>query len=79
MPFALTVGLFVFSGATGLIDQLCFSKYLGYVVGATAHAVSAVLAAFMTGLALGAFLGGRWQRGFGDRWWLTGCWNWAWR
>lgn len=51
--------LFVFSGATGLVDQLCFSKYLGYVVGSTAYAVSAVLAAFMTGLALGAHYGGR--------------------
>src|SRR5688500_6995060 len=47
---------------TGLIDQLCFSKYLSYVVGSTAHAVSAVLSAFMTGLALGAFLGGRYAR-----------------
>jgi spermidine synthase len=58
-PFALILALFVLSGATGLIDQLCFSKYLSYVVGSTAHAVSAVLSAFMTGLALGAFLGGR--------------------
>ncbi|MDF3066906.1 MAG: speE [Polyangiaceae bacterium] len=54
--------MFVLSGATGLIDQLCFSKYLSYVVGATAHAVSAVLSAFMTGLALGAFIGGRYAR-----------------
>ena len=61
-PFALILTLFVMSGATGLIDQLCFSKYLSYVVGATAHAVSAVLSAFMTGLALGAFLGGRYSR-----------------
>lgn len=59
LPFSVTLGLFVASGATGLIDQICFAKYLGYVVGATAHAVSAVLAAFMTGLALGAYLGGR--------------------
>jgi spermidine synthase len=44
-----------------LVDQLCFSKYLAYVVGATAHAVSAVLAAFMTGLALGAHFGGKWS------------------
>lgn len=58
-PFALVLGLFLFSGATGLVDQLCFSKYLSYVVGSTAHAVSAVLAAFMTGLALGAHLGGK--------------------
>jgi spermidine synthase len=58
-PFALILSLFVLSGATGLVDQLCFSKYLSYVVGSTAHAVSAVLSAFMTGLALGAYLGGR--------------------
>lgn len=60
-PFALILTLFVMSGATGLIDQLCFSKYLSYVVGSTAHAVSAVLSAFMTGLALGAFLGGKYS------------------
>ena len=61
LPFGLLLALFVVSGATGLVDQLCFSKYLGYIVGATAHAVSAVLAAFMTGLALGAHLGGKWS------------------
>jgi spermidine synthase len=61
LPFGLTLGLFVVSGATGLVDQLCFSKYLGYVVGGTAHAVSAVLAAFMTGLAVGAHFGGKWS------------------
>ncbi len=58
-PFALTLALFVLSGATGLIDQLCFSKYLSYIVGSTAYAVSAVLAAFMTGLAIGAHFGGK--------------------
>ncbi|HMJ10531.1 MAG TPA: fused MFS/spermidine synthase, partial [Polyangiaceae bacterium] len=57
--FALTLVLFLFSGATGLIDQLCFSKYLTYVVGSTAHAISAVLAAFMAGLAIGAHWGGK--------------------
>lgn len=54
----LLVALFWISGSAGLVDQLCFSKYLGYVVGSTAYAVSAVLAAFMLGLALGAQLGG---------------------
>jgi spermidine synthase len=58
-PFWVPVALFVFSGATGLVDQLCFSKYLSYIVGSTAHAVSAVLAAFMAGLALGAHFGGK--------------------
>jgi spermidine synthase len=57
--FAVVLVMFVVSGATGLIDQLCFSKYLGAIVGSTAYAVSAVLAAFMTGLALGAHFGGR--------------------
>jgi spermidine synthase len=57
--FALLIGLFALSGATALIDQVCFAKYLGYVVGSTAYAVSAVLAAFMAGLALGAHVGGR--------------------
>ena len=58
-PSTLTLALFVLSGATGLIDQLCFSKYLSYIVGSTAYAVSAVLAAFMTGLAIGAHWGGK--------------------
>ncbi|MFO7180577.1 MAG: fused MFS/spermidine synthase [Pseudomonadota bacterium] len=59
LPFAAVLLLFWLSGAAALVDQVCFSKYLGYVVGSTAHAVSAVLAAFMTGLALGAALAGR--------------------
>ena len=63
-PFAALAALFAVSGAAGLIDQVCFSKYLGYIVGGTAHAVNAVLAAFMTGLSLGAWLGGRWATRF---------------
>lgn len=53
--------LFAASGATGLVDQVCFAKYLSYVLGSTAYAVSAVLAAFMTGLAIGAVVGGKWS------------------
>jgi len=52
------LALFAASGAAGLVDQVAFAKYLSYIVGGTAYAVSAVLAAFMTGLALGAHLGG---------------------
>src|SRR5690606_9166125 len=62
VPFNLVLVMFVLSGGTALVDQLCFSKYLGTIVGSTAHAVSAVLAAFMTGLALGAHVGGRLSR-----------------
>jgi spermidine synthase len=59
VPFPALVSLFVVSGAAGLVDQVCFSKYLSYIVGSTAYAVSTVLAAFMTGIALGAHFGGR--------------------
>jgi spermidine synthase len=59
LPLSGVTLLFLASGACGLVDQICFSKYLNYVMGATAYAVSTVLAAFMAGLALGAHLGGR--------------------
>jgi spermidine synthase len=57
--FPLVAALFLVSGATGLFYEVGFSKLLGYVFGATAYAVSAVLSAFMAGLALGAHFGGR--------------------
>src|SRR5690349_6210236 len=57
--FPLIAALFLVSGATGLLYEVAFSKLLGYVFGATAYAVSTVLAAFMGGLALGAHFGGR--------------------
>jgi spermidine synthase len=52
--FALLTLLYFASGAVGLVDEVVFSKYFAYAFGATAHASSAVLVAFMTGLALGA-------------------------
>jgi spermidine synthase len=52
--FTLLTLLYFASGAVGLVDEVIFSKYLGCAFGATAHASSAVLVAFMTGLALGA-------------------------
>jgi spermidine synthase len=51
--------MFLVSGATGLLYEVAFSKVLATIFGATAYAISTVLAAFMAGLALGAFLGGR--------------------
>jgi spermidine synthase len=47
------------SGALGLLYEVAFNKYLAYVFGATAYASSAVLVAFMAGLALGAHLASR--------------------
>jgi spermidine synthase len=51
--------LFLLSGGTALLYQVAFGKKLATIFGATAYAVSAVLAAFMGGLALGSWLGGR--------------------
>src|SRR5712691_11946763 len=50
---------FVLSGATALIYEILWARMLGLVVGATTLAVSAVLAAFMGGLAIGSALAGR--------------------
>src|SRR5258706_5781158 len=47
---------FLFSGATGLIYEVVWARMLGLVFGATGIAISAVLAAFMGGLALGSTL-----------------------
>ncbi len=47
------------SGAVGLLDEVIFFKYLSLTFGATAYASSAVLVAFMAGLAGGAALAAR--------------------
>jgi spermidine synthase len=52
--------LFFCSGASSLIFETIFTRLLTYTFGNTAHAVSTVLAAFLGGLALGAYLFGRW-------------------
>jgi len=55
----LLVVLFLISGFSALVIELSFVKYLGYVFGTTAYAISTVLAAFMLGLSLGNLWGGR--------------------
>jgi len=50
---------FVLSGATGLIYEVLWARMLGLVFGVTTLAISAVLAAFMGGLALGSLLAAR--------------------
>ena len=50
---------FFLSGAAALILQVLWTRMLGHVFGATALAVSTTLTAFMGGLALGAYLGGK--------------------
>ena len=55
---ATVYGLFFVSGAAALIYQVLFSKQLTYVFGSMSTATNSVLATYMAGLALGAWLGG---------------------
>ncbi|MFI5340556.1 MAG: fused MFS/spermidine synthase [Candidatus Methylomirabilales bacterium] len=54
---------FLFSGTTGLIYEVLWTRMLGLVFGHTVFAITTVLAAFMAGLALGSYLFG----GMADR------------
>jgi len=53
------VVVFILSGASGLIYQIAWVRLLALTFGITIYAVSTVVAAFMGGLALGSFVGGR--------------------
>src|SRR5712664_448362 len=57
----LLFALFALSGFTGLIYESIWSHYLKLFLGAAAFAQSFVLAAFMGGMALGAWLASRWS------------------
>ena len=50
---------FFISGAAGLIHEVAWTRLLRLVMGNTAFSITTVLCAFMGGLALGSFLGGR--------------------
>lgn len=52
--------LFFASGFAALVYEVVWSRLLHEVLGATVYAVSAVLAAFMGGMAVGAAVFGRW-------------------
>ena len=54
VPFLLLV-----SGAAGLVYQVVWARLLNEIFGVTIHAVTAVLATFLGGLALGGWLLGR--------------------
>jgi spermidine synthase len=51
--------LFFASGFCGLIYEVIWAKTLHKIVGCSLHAVTLVMAAFMSGLALGSLFGGR--------------------
>jgi spermidine synthase len=62
-PGALIVGTaFLLSGFTSLVLQVVWSKSLALLLGSTLHAMSTVVAVFLGGLALGAYLAGRLAR-----------------
>lgn len=69
--------LFFFSGLTGLIYEILWTRRLNLTFGHSILAVSTVVTAYMGGLALGSGLGGRWSdrrllRGEKASWFL-GC------
>src|SRR5262245_6332544 len=59
VPLLAVVLLFIVSGAAGLVYEVIWIRSLTLVFGKTVHAASAVLAAFMAGLAIGSAWGGR--------------------
>ncbi len=52
--------LFLFSGATSLVYEVIWLRQLILIFGSTQFATSTILSTFMGGLALGAFVAGRW-------------------
>ena len=56
---ALFAVLFVVSGATGLVYELVWTRDLYLFFGSTIHSITTVVAAYMGGLGLGAYLLGR--------------------
>ncbi|GIW08328.1 MAG: hypothetical protein KatS3mg060_3133 [Dehalococcoidia bacterium] len=60
LPWLLAASL-IATGASGLIYQIVWFRVLGTIFGVTVQATSAVLAAFMAGLALGSFIAARYS------------------
>jgi spermidine synthase len=58
---AVVLLLFLVSGATSLVYEVLWLRSLILIFGSTQFATSTVLSTFMGGLALGAFLAGRWM------------------
>lgn len=51
---------FLLSGVAGLTFEIVWSRYLGLAMGASTAAIGTVTAAYMGGLAIGSWIGGRW-------------------
>ena len=63
----LFIVLYLLSGAAALLYEVAWLRLLTMSMGHTTAAVGAVLAAFMGGLAIGSWLGGRLSRGMPAR------------
>lgn len=61
------LAFFFLSGITGLVYEVLWTRRLTLTFGHTVFAVSTVLTAYMSGLALGSVVGGRWA----DRRWTA--------
>ena len=59
MPYATVILISFLSGASCLINELVWSRYLNLIFGVSVYAVATVLACFMLGLALGNWHLGR--------------------
>ena len=53
------LALYFFSGVSALVYEIVWARMLGLIVGTAVAAWAAVLVAYMGGMALGAFFGGR--------------------
>lgn len=63
----LVLVLFGLSGGAALIYEVIWTRALSLVFGSSVYAVSTMLTAFMSGLTLGSFLGGRFADRIEDR------------
>ncbi len=63
IPRGLLYALFALSGFAGLIYESIWSHYLKLMLGHAAYAQTLVLVIFMGGMAIGAWLTGRWSQG----------------
>jgi spermidine synthase len=70
-PPAAAVALAAGCGASALALELCWSRVGAMLLGGSVHALAAVLAAYLLGLALGAALASRWPR-LSPAAWLSG-------
>ena len=59
VPVSVLLAAFALSGAAALAYEVIWTRRLSLVLGSTTYAVSAMLATFMLGLAIGGVLGGR--------------------